>query len=129
MAINVQKDAAAAESFANSRPDIADPINFVDNVAFILGSLGAGGDIDDYFKLTSANDAVVQVELSHFDTATTDLDLLLFDEGLTQIAVSSSLDSFELIEAAVLAGQTYYVQVQSRSLPGEVSYNLSFDLN
>ena len=129
MAINVEKDAAVTESYANSRPDIADSIDLVDNVAFIQGSLGVGGDIDDFFKLTATNDAVVQMELSHFDTATTDLDLLLFDQSLNQIAVSSSIDSFEMLEAAVLAGQTYYVQVASRSLPGEVSYNLSIDQN
>lgn len=129
MAINVNKNAANEESSSNSRPTIADQIDFVDNVAFYTGSLGVGLDRDDYFKFSVADDAVIQAELSHFDPATTDLDILLFDEGLGQIAVSNSIDSFEMIEATVLAGQTYYIKVESRTLPGEVAYILSIDVN
>ena len=129
MAISVERNAAVAESAANSNPNIADPIDIVDNVAFIQGSLGAGTDLYDYFKLVAAEDGVLKAELSHFDTTSTDLDLLLLDVDLNTIDVSRRTDDFELIGAPVLAGQTYYIKVASRVTPGDVSYYLSIDLN
>jgi hypothetical protein len=129
MAISAVKDAAVGESFANSRPDIADTLDFIDSVAFIYGSLGVGMDVNDFFKFTATNDGVVQVELSHFDTVSTDLDLQVLDEGLNEVAMSASADSFEMVEFSVQAGSTYYIGVESRILPGAISYNLTVDVN
>ena len=129
MAISAERDAAIQESDSNSRPKIADPFEFVDNVAFFKGSLGVGIDRDDYYTFTATSDAVVQAELSHFDTLSTDLDLILLDEGLVEIAISSYADRFEMIDAPVQAGVKYYIKVESRSISGPQSYNLTVDIN
>ena len=135
MAINAEKDAALGESAMNSQPASADPFDFVDNVAFFSGSLGGsnstgtGRDKYDYYAFTPAADAVVQAELSHFDTLATNMELILFDENLVVVAISNSPDGFEMIEAQVLAGARYYLKVETRSISSEVTYNLSVDIN
>lgn len=129
MAIVVARDIAAGESDGNSIPESAESIEFTNNVAFISGSLGGGGDSTDYFKFTPVADGVVQVELSHFDTQSTDLDLLLQDENLDRIIASRNVESFELVEAPVLAGKDYYIRVKARSISAEDSYILSIDIN
>ena len=119
----------------NSQPASADPFDFVDNVAFFSGSLGGsnstgtGRDKYDYYAFTPAADAVVQAELSHFDTLATNMELILFDENLVVVAISNSPDGFEMIEAQVEAGTRYYIKVETRSISSEVTYNLSVDIN
>ena len=129
MAISAARDRAMPDSLANSRPDIADNVVFVDNVAYIAGSIGVGKDRDDYFKVTAQADGALQAELSHFDTTLNDLDLILFDSALNVIASSNSLDQFEMVQGSVLAGNTYYVKVESRTLSSPDAYYLSLDLN
>ena len=118
-----------AESGSNSRPDIADQFVFVDGVAHFTGSLGEGGDVFDYFSFTAPVDGTLQVELSHFDTGTTNLDLLLLDGNLQEIARADSPDSFDMLDAPVSAGLRYYVRVEAASLVGPDTYNLSLDIN
>jgi len=135
MAISADKDAAMGESAMNSQPASAGPFDFVDNVAFFAGSLGGsnstgtGRDKYDYYAFTPAADAVVQVELSHFDTLATNMELLLFDENLDLVSISNNPDGFEIIEAQVEAGTRYYIKVETRSISSEVTYNLSVDIN
>ena len=129
MAISVARDKAVPDGYANSRPDIADPVTFIDNVAYIDGSIGVGQDRYDYFRFTPATDGVLQAELSHFDTSLTDLDLLLFDAALNLVASSSTPDQFEMLQAAVQGGVRYYVKVESETLSGPDRYYLSLDLN
>jgi hypothetical protein len=135
MAISADKDAAMGESPMNSEPASAGPFDFVDNVAFFAGSLGGsnstgtGRDKYDYYAFMPAADATVQVELSHFDTLATNMELLLFDENLDLVSISNNPDGFEIIEAQVEAGTRYYIKVETRSISSEVNYNLSVDIN
>ncbi len=129
MAIDAARNVALEESGSNSWPEIADPFDFVDNVAFFAGSLSAVQDQSDYFTFTLAADGVVQAELSHFDTQATDLDLVLLDEDLNEVAVSRNSDQFELVSAQLQAGIKYYLGVESQSISGDEVYNLSIDLN
>jgi len=129
MAISMARDKAVPDGYANSRPDIADPVTFTDNVAYIDGSIGVGQDVFDYFKVIPDADGVLQAELSHFDTAATDLDLLLFDAALNVVASSSTPDQFEMLQAPLLGGSVYYVKVESETLSGPDRYYLSLDLN
>ena len=128
MAIEFAKGLAVPESDRNSRPEIADPIVINDGVAYVEGTLGVGKDRDDYFILSLAEDGLIEVELSHFDTATTDLDLILFDAELNEVAMSVTTDQFEIVDAALAAGD-YYVKVESVSIDGVQSYYLSIDFN
>jgi hypothetical protein len=129
MVITVARDIASRESHGNSVPESAAPFEFADNVAYFSGSLGDGGDSTDYFRFTAAADGVVQAELSHFDTLTNDIDLLIQDEELNWLSASRNPDTFEIVEAQVEAGKDYYIRVKARSITGEVFYNLSIDIN
>jgi len=112
MDITASRDWGVAEGSRNSRPGIADSLTFADGVAFVTGSVVSLQD-NDYFSFAPDADGVVQAELSHFDLQTCDLDLELLDANFNQIAFSNSVDSFEMVEAQVLAGQTYYIGIFS----------------
>lgn len=129
MTINAATDVALADSFANSYPEIADEFSFVENVAFFEGSIGVGQDEFDYFAFTADTDGTIQIELSHFDTSASNLDLILMDVNLAEVASSRLSDGFERIEAAVTGGAKYYILVDSASLSGPDSYYLSVDMN
>lgn len=128
MAIIVNRT-AMSESASNSRPEIADQFDFTDNVAFFTGTLGEGIDATDYFSFTATTDGILQAELSHFDLTSTNLDLQILDENLQQIGSSASVDSFEVADAAIVAGQRYYVRVDATSIAGPDNYNLALDIN
>ena len=128
MDITVSRDWGVAESTANSRPLIADMVEFTDGVAFITGTARTPDD-EDYFSFVLVTDATVQAELSHFDLQTSDLDLEVLDENFNQVALSDSIDGFEKVEAQLLAGVTYYIGMLPISTPGATSYNLSIDVN
>ena len=129
MAISAATDFALADSFANSYPEIADEFAFVDNVAFFEGSIGVGQDEFDYFAFTADSDGTIQIELSHFDTSASNLDLILMDANLAEVASSRLSDGFERVEAAVTGGEKYYILVDSASLSGPDSYYVSIDMN
>jgi hypothetical protein len=129
MTVSAATDTAIAESFANSYPEIADEFVFDDGVAFFEGSIGVGKDEFDYFAFTADSDGTVQIELSHFDTTASNLDLILMDENIDEVASSRLSASFERVEATVTGGTTYYILVDSASLSGPDSYYLSVDMN
>ena len=83
----------------------------------------------NYFSFVLAADATVQAELSHFDLLASDLDLQILDENFVQVALSASADGFEIVEAQLLAGVTYYVGMLPSTAPGAAPYNLSIDVN
>ena len=119
---------AAVETLRNSRPDIADMVELTDGIAFFTGEAINLDDMD-YFSIVVAADATVRAELSHFDLATVNLDLHILNDRLFPVAVSDSLDSFEKVNAQLLAGVTYYIGVLPISAPGPASYVLSIDVN
>ena len=129
MSISAATDIALADSYSNSYPEIADEFSFVDNVAFFEGSIGEGKDEFDYFAFTAETDGTVQIELSHFDTGASNLDLILMDENLDEVASSRLGDGFERVDAEVTGGAKYYILVDSASLSGPDSYYLSVDMN
>ncbi len=128
MEITASRDWGVAESSTNSRPLIADMFEFTDGVAFITGTARTTDD-EDYFSFLLAADAAVQAELSHFDLQTSDLDLEILDENFNQVALSDSVDGFEIVEAQLQAGVTYYIGVLPISTPSAAAYNLSIDVN
>lgn len=128
MALSFDRN-AASESDRNSRPEIADQFQFVDNVAFFTGTLGVGSDRTDFFTFTADQDAMLQVELAHFDSATTNLDLRILDENLQEIAASTSASDFEMVDVGVSGGTTYFVQVDATLIAGVETYDLVLDIN
>ncbi len=128
MEIAASQDWGVEESLHNTRPSTADILEVTDDVAFITGTALTIDD-KDYFSIVLAADATVQVELSHFDLQTSDLDLEILDQDLVQIALSDSVDGFEKVEAQLQAGVTYYIGMLPISTPSPVSYNLSIDVN
>jgi hypothetical protein len=128
MDISVDRNWAVAESLRNSRPGLADPVVVTDSVAFVTGSVIAIGD-EDYFTFVLSADATVQAELSHFDTLAGNLDLEMLDENLDVVALSSSGDGFELVEAQLPAGSTVYIGILPTSNTADEPYYLSIDVN
>jgi len=128
MDITLAKDWGVADGVKNSRPGIADPIVFTDSVAFVAGTISKLTD-KDYFSFELDADAIVQIELSHFDLQTTNLDLVLLDSGRNQIAVSESVDGFEKIEVPLLKSRIYFIGVLPTSVDAIGTYNLSIDVN
>ncbi len=84
---------------------------------------------NDYFTFVIATDATVQVELSHFDLLTENLDLEILDEDLNQVTLSNSNDGFEKAEAQFQAGDILYIGVLPISDAGAAAYILSIDVN
>ncbi len=128
MEITASRDWGVEESLHNTRPDTADVLEVTDGVAFITGTALTIDD-KDYFSIILTADATVQAELSHFDLQTSDLDLEILDENLIQVALSDSVDGFEIVEAELQAGVTYYIGVLPISTPSATPYNLSIDVN
>jgi hypothetical protein len=128
MDITAAQDWGVADGDRNSGPSLADPFAFTDNVAFFAGTVTAPDDLD-YFSFTLAADATVQIELSHFDPATNDLDLQILNENFDIMQVSNSVDGFEIIEIDLLAGVTYTICMTPITITGVVAYNLSIDMN
>lgn len=117
------------ETNNNSNPSIADPFDFVDSVAFFEASLNSDRDWNDYFTFTATSDGVLQVEASHFDTSVADIDLALHTDTTVDVAASRTSDQFEMVQAPVQMGETYYIHVHGITLPGRIGYNLSIDIN
>jgi hypothetical protein len=128
MEITAQQDWGVADGDRNSGPSLADPFAFTDNVAFFAGTVSSAVDLD-FFSFTLAADATVQIELSHFDPATNDLDLQILNENFDIMQVSNSIDGFEIIEIDLLAGVTYTIGMTPVTTTGVVSYSLSVDMN
>jgi hypothetical protein len=130
MAITASRDWGMEETQRNSNPGIADPLVISDGVAFVTGAAVIQSVTDnDYFSFVVAADATVQVELSHFDFVTNNLDLEMLDEDLNQVALSNSIDGFEKAEAQFQAGDTLYIGVLPMTEPIDASYILSIDVN
>jgi len=127
MALTASQAWVLEESAHNSRPEIADVLSVTNGVAFASGVATTVNDYD-YFQLVLDADAKVQIELSHFDLAVSDLDLELRNENNTRIAISESVDSFEMINIDLIAG-TYYIGMIPIETPGDEMYYVSVDLN
>ena len=128
MEMSASLDWGVDESMHNSRPDIADPVTFTDSVAYFNGMVLAADD-SDYFLIVPDSDSILQAELSHFDILTNNLDLEVLDENLDQIAISNTVDAFEIVSVQLSAGESYYVVVTPIVSPGNSPYQLSLDLN
>ena len=130
MEITASRDWGVEETLSNTFPSIADPVEITDGVAFVTGAAQIQLITDnDYFSFVIATDATVQVELSHFDLLTNNLDLEILDENLNQVALSNSIDGFEKAEAQFQAGDTLYIGVLPISEPSNEPYILSIDVN
>ena len=129
MDMSLSKDWGVADDGRNSRPGIAQAFDFVDGVAYFEGAVAQATDPADYYSFVLDADATVQIELSHFDLLADDLDLELLDENLVQVALSNSTDNFEMVEAQLPAGATYYIGVLPTATSGSGSYALSIDAN
>lgn len=129
MDISIGKNWGIADDGSNSLPRIAQAFDFVDGVAYFDGAVATATDPEDYFSFVLDIDATIQIELSHFDLLTDDLDLELLDEDLNQVALSSSIDNFEMVAAPLQAGVTYYIGVSAVSTLGGGFYMLSIDAN
>jgi hypothetical protein len=129
MAITASRNSGAVEETDfNSTPQIADPMQFTDGVAFITGLANSITD-DDYFKLAPEFDAIIQVELSNFDSPPADLDLEILDVDLVRIAFSDSDGGFEKVEVRLNAGDTAYIGMVPGAAVSNAAYVLSIDVN
>ena len=109
MAFTAGRNTAIAESTRNSAPPrIVDPVTLDNGIAFFTGEVH--GDDEDFFGITAAADGTLQVELSHFDTATDSLYLEILDGDLNTVAMSDT-DGFELVDVPMTAGATYFIGV------------------
>ncbi len=99
-------------------PDFLEP-NDSFGTATDLGSLGSyvqGGlniqtsSDEDNYRFTALYDTTATVDLS-FVHANGDIDLYIYDDTYSQVAVSTSVDDNEHAEWQAVAGQTYYIRV------------------
>jgi len=129
MAITASRDWGVQSRGANTALGNGQLIEFIDDVAFFHGSVNAVTDTRDAFSLVLDADATVQVELSHFSLRNSNLDIDIIDENFNQVALASSNDSWEILEAQLQAGVTYYIAVLATSTTGDSFYQLSVDVN
>jgi len=129
MAITASRDWSVQSSGPNTALGNGQLIEFTDGVAFFNGKVNAATDTRDAFTLILDADATVQAELSHFNFWGSNLDLDIMDENFNQIALANSVDSFEIAEAQLQAGVTYYIAVLATATAGDEYYKLSIDVN
>lgn len=129
MVIMAGRGVASGEAPKNSRPPgTVDPVTLENGVAFYSGEIF--GVDSDYFAVTTAADATVQAQLSHFDTSTDALYLEVLDFDLNQLAVSDNADSFEALDVEMTAGETYFIGVLTKvEVTSPITYLLSIDAN
>lgn len=84
---------------------------------------GAANDDEDFFRITLAGDAQVEVELAGGDAS--DLDLKLLDAAGALIAVSDGYESAESVSVCLGAGD-YYLRVYAYEAPARNPYTLSW---
>ena len=96
--------------------------------AWVMGSVDLVTDEFDVFEIQIGARSRLEVELSHFDTVTADLDVFVIDAALIGIAISDSGDSFEVFRTDLDPG-TYYVIVEAFVTSAPSDYILSVDLN
>jgi hypothetical protein len=104
-------------------------IDFIDGVAFFSGRVNAATDVRDAFSFVLDADATVQAELSHFGVKNDNLDIDIMDENFDQVALANNIKGFEIVEAQLQAGVTYYIAVLATSTVGDAFYKLSIDVN
>ena len=129
MAITASRNSAVAEFGPNSELGNGQLVTLSDGVAFFTGLMNSTTDVRDAFKVVLDADGSIQAELSHFDTQGRDLDLEIMDADFNVLALANSVDSFEVVEAQLQAGLTYYVAVLAGATAGDQTYNLSIDVN
>ncbi|MEX2140126.1 MAG: S8 family serine peptidase [Pirellulales bacterium] len=83
-------------------------------------------DNDDFYRFTAAVSGALTTDLL-FSHAAGDLDLVLYNASLTELADSSSSDDNERIVFNVIAGQNYYLQVYG--FFGETNSNYTLTAN
>lgn len=73
------------------------------------GSVGSGGDTDDFYKFTPSRNGTLVATLYGLSA---DLDLALYNAGQTQLAISLlGGAAIERFQVNLVAGQTYYIRV------------------
>jgi hypothetical protein len=101
----------------NNDPGAAMVINVPETVT---GSVNLLSDEFDYFVFTLNQAATVTIDLRGAD-ANTDLDLALYDQTVTLIAISASDTQNEQIEKQLDAGVAYYIEVEAFDTLGQSS--------
>ena len=133
----LRRDGQELDTEPNDDIPVAQAINIIANdngvpqnstAGWITGSVDLAADEFDVFQFTITARSRLEVELSHFDTATEDLDILVADSGLNLLAFSDSGDSFEMLEADLDPG-TYYIVVEAFFTDAPATYIMSMDLN
>jgi hypothetical protein len=79
------------------------------------GSADDGADANDYFSFVPLNGGTATAFIDGFDDGTEarDMDLYVYNGGLTQIASSVTSNPVDAVSFAVTAGQTYYLRVNA----------------
>lgn len=130
MEITASQNWGVESTGANTVPGNAQVVTLTDGAAFFYGTVEDSTDIRDAFSIVVAQNATIQVELSHFDTDNNDLDLILLDENFNEVVAADGPDTFEKVEAQLEAGKTYYIDVLAFRTPhGIAPYQLSIDVN
>ena len=128
MVLTASQHTADLETAKNSVPTISDEIVLEDGVAFFTGIANTPTD-EDWFSITAEADVSVQVELSHFDADVNNFDLEILDADQNTIAVSQSVDGFEIVEFQVNNGDTVFIGVKPNGVEINTGYYLSVDSN
>ena len=103
----------------------AETINLTNNSAVLIGSVGYGGDSDDYFVFSPTSSGTMTISLSGLSA---DIDLRLLSSSGTQLRSSiASGSSNETISYFVSSGSTYYVRVDPYYSAAS-NYVLSFSM-
>lgn len=133
----LRRDGQEQDTEPNDDTPIAQPINIIANdngqpqnstAGWVTGSVDLVTDEFDVFQITINARSSLEVELSHFDTTTEDLDILVADTNLNLLALSDTSDSFEMLDVDLDPG-TYFIAVEAFVTTAPANYILSVDLN
>ena len=133
----LRRDGQEQDVEPNNDTPIAQPINIIANdnglppnstAGWITGSVDLATDEFDVFQFAINARSRLEAELSHFDTATQDLDVYVLDSNLNGLAISETGDSFELLQVDLDPGM-YFIIVEAFITTTPSNYILSIDLN
>ncbi len=124
-------DRYASLEDSNGFVPIADDETLFDSIHDVVGN--PHEDTEDLYKITPSSDGCMTVTIDIF-TFGEDVDMAIYsDIAMTNLIDESTIEnhfnsSYEIVEASVVSGTTYYVKIYSPAVGNSTTYGVTVDL-